>query len=259
VILAVSFLKTRTARLAFVLSQSQVHNGSRSLNPPLRFDRALLRDSLSLSLPCSRDALASIRANYSVITMFIVAVRPSLSRTAVRDHFPIPVASSIDSLARDRANTIYSPHFNPIPSHPPSARAHLLSRVQRPTISSALGPFGAIPIFARSSARASINSRERKRGKEREREREHYTDIYSPLLLLAHFNIPPINRPASSNQGVSHYPRLNFLQNRPVFLRKTSSLSNFRACKRTEAINSSSALFPFASFPSFSLSLSVSH
>jgi hypothetical protein len=131
-------------------------------------------------------------------------------------------------------------HYLPDPRcFPPSTRSHAITLILfiRPTftryrvgvprpahaslvctgrrvISSALGPFGAIPIFARSSARTSINSRERKRGRERESSALHGYLFPSPL---AHFNIPPINRPASSNQGVSHYPRLNFLQNGPFF------------------------------------------
>lgn len=114
-----------------------------------------------------------------------------------------------------------------------------------------IGPFRAIPIFARSPVHTSINFRGRKRGGEREREKvAHYRYLFlfsfpSPLSL-AHFNIPPINRSASSNLAVSHYPRLNFVQNVPFFSARLPSLSNFRACKRAGAINSPSTPPPLA-------------
>lgn len=69
-------------------------------------------------------------------------------------------------------------------------------------------PFESFPIFARLRTRSTpINLREAHYG---------YLFLFS-FLSLAHFNIPSINRSASSNPPVSHYPHLNFVQNVPFF------------------------------------------
>lgn len=116
---------------------------------------------------------------------------------------------STRSLARDHANAIYLSHFRRlgIIRFVHDTFLHLLV-YQKYLVNIFLGPFGSFLIFARlRTPSIPMNLREAHYG---------YLFLFS-FLSLAHFNIPSINRSASSNPPVSHYPHLNFVQNASFF------------------------------------------